>query len=132
MEGRTRTHFSSVFLKKGLDNKMDGKEALLALTLSLVALALLLRMRGAPLFGSHRSNSPDTSLGVAGEGVHKSRLFGVALFDMMGAIVMSVLLAWISKGSLTAWLIVVLIASEVQHYLYGIPTPTQKWLFDFR
>ena len=110
---------------------MDGHTALLYAIAMLVVFAVALRVRGSPVF---RVTQPavDTSLGRVREGVHRHRFADVASVDMILSLLLAMVLAAISRGSTTAWLLVVLVTAEVQHAYYGIPTSTQRWLFGYK
>ena len=91
--------------------------------------AFLLRLRGAPVLFKRADVVQDTSLGAAGTGVHAPHLGGVALADFGMTIVLSAALAAVSKGPFTFWLVITLVAAEIMHYVFGIPSATQRWLF---
>lgn len=111
---------------------MKGVTAFVGVLLGLFALAFGLRLWGSPVFSSMSpKHPPDTTLGVAHEGVHACHFAGVACFDHLMTYVLAATLAWASGGSVTFWLIVLLIVSEIQHHIYGIPTATQRWLFGY-
>lgn len=97
----------------------------------LVLAAVALRLRGRPVFRGASQPPTDASLGIAGRGVHRWRVVDVASYDMFFSIVAAIVLAWISRGSTTAWLVIVLVVAEVQHAQFGIPTSTQRWLFGY-
>jgi hypothetical protein len=108
---------------------MEASTATLLVVGALVCAALLLRLRGRPLLYERPLPQRDTSLGKAHEGVHEAHVAGVAVADMAGTVALAALLAWLSDGSVTAWLVVVLLVSEAMHGAYGVPTATQRWLF---
>ena len=64
--------------------------------------------------------------GVPGEGFHSYRLFGLAVGDTLGTLV----LAWITSyltGSSLLWNFIVWFAvGEIMHYYFGTPTAFLK------
>ena len=107
---------------------MSGHAAFAYVLVVLFLIALWLRSRGPPLLGA-RNVPQDTSLGAAGQGIHEAHVFDVAVFDFVGTVAGAAALAWVSKGSLVPWLVVLLIIGEVMHWAYGIPTATYTWLW---
>ena len=108
---------------------MNGRDATLATVGALVLGAMALRCHGAPLVRMRHPRSPDTSLGIAHEGTHRCHMANVACSDFAATLVGALGLAWLSKGSVTAWLVVLLVLGEALHFVYGIPTATQRWLW---
>ena len=110
---------------------MDGRAATLAWAAGMLALALACRARGRPLLWRTARTAPtDVSLGVPREGAHAARVAGAAAVDLAASAGFAALLAGISGGSTVAWLVAVLVSGEALHAGYGVPTPTQRWLFD--
>ena len=109
---------------------MHGKRTFALTIVILVLLAVGLRMH-TPIL---RINQPitDTTLGRSGEGGHKCHFAGVACSDFLGSLALAFLLAWLSRGSVTFWIIIVLLVGEIQHWWFGIPTSTQRWLFGYK
>lgn len=113
------------FLVKG---NMNGKTALVVWCTALVVLAVLCRFRSPVLF---RWNPvEDTSLGKSGEGVHKDRMLGAATHDILFSLLLALILAGLSRGPVTFWLIVVLLTGEILHIAFGIRSATFRWLFE--
>ena len=108
---------------------MKGSIAMYIVLSLLVILAILLRLKGSPILYQRSWPPADTSLGKSHEGVHKFHISDTAIFDMLGTVLMSLFFAFLSKGSVTFWLILLLLVSEIMHGVYGIPTSTQVWLF---
>lgn len=107
---------------------MSGHVAFGYVFLVLVLVALWLRSRERPLFGA-RNVPQDTSLGTAGEGIHGGHIADVAVFDFVGTLVGAAALAWVSRGSVVPWLILLLVIGEVMHWAYGVPTATYTWFW---
>lgn len=61
-------------------------------------------------------------LGVRGQGVHSSRIFGLALNDILGTILIAIITSYVLKinvlVSFAAWFIL----GEVLHYVFGTDT----------
>ena len=82
-------------------------------------------------FSSHKN-----ILGVPGEGFHSTRFLGTAIFDYIGAILISMLLTFVIgkkndnsyKFPLVLSTIIVFIIAEVLHMLFGVPTNTLKFI----
>ena len=90
--------------------------------------AALLRLRTPPVVTT-LSFPADTSLGTPNTGFHTWHIGGVAMLDFLATLLLSMLLAYISNGPFTAWLVVTLIVAEIMHFFFGIRTATQRWLF---
>ena len=106
---------------------MKGKTALLAVCFTLIVIALICRCRSPVLF--KWTPQEDTSLGASGKGVHADHMLGVATHDMLFSIMLALVLAALSRGPFTFWFIVVLIAGEILHAIFGVRSATFKWLF---
>ena len=110
---------------------MHGNRTFVITVAVLILLAIGLRMHKSPLM---RITQPitDTTLGRSGEGVHKCHFAGMACYDFISSLALAFLLAWLSRGSVTFWVIVVLLVGEIQHWWFGVPTSTQRWLFGYK
>ena len=106
---------------------VEARTALAWTLAGLVAAALWCRMRDPVLWPY--APAADVSLGVSGKGVHAARLAGAARNDLLGSALLALVLAKLSRGPLTFWLVVVLVVAEALHIAYGVRTPTFKWLF---
>ena len=64
------------------------------------------------------------SLGKPNEGIHSTRIFGLAFYDIIGMIIIIIVLSnWYEY----AWLVVP-IATVFIHWLFGVETAFNKWL----
>jgi len=62
------------------------------------------------------------ALGIPGQGVHKHRIFGYALFDIAATLFAALLTALITKISIVNSLLIWFIGGEILHYIYGVQT----------
>jgi len=62
------------------------------------------------------------ALGVPGEGVHKTRIFGLAAFDIFATIIGAVIFALILKIAIWKSLIFWFVLGEILHYAFGTDT----------
>jgi hypothetical protein len=62
------------------------------------------------------------ALGVPGEGVHKTRIFGLAAFDIFATIIGAIIFAFILKIAIWKSLIFWFVLGEVLHYAFGTKT----------
>jgi pheromone shutdown protein TraB len=60
--------------------------------------------------------------GVPGEGVHATRIFGLAFIDTFLTILLALLTAYLTKTSVIANFIIWFIVGEVLHYVAGTQT----------
>ena len=111
---------------------MDGYTAVVDSIVVLVLVALALRCVGSPIFGRKQQPPMDTTGGIPHNGLHRCHFAGTACFDYIASHVFAAVLADLSGGSLTFWIVVVLVLGEVEHWWYGIPTSTQRWLFGYQ
>jgi hypothetical protein len=61
-------------------------------------------------------------LGTPGQGVHATRIFGLAFADIFLTILLSIATAWATKTSFVGNLLFWFIAGEVLHYVAGTQT----------
>jgi hypothetical protein len=61
-------------------------------------------------------------LGTPGQGVHATRIFGLAFADIFLTILLSITTAWATKTSFVGNLLFWFIAGEVLHYVAGTQT----------
>ena len=61
-------------------------------------------------------------LGVPGQGVHATRIFGFAFIDIFLTILLSIVTAWATKTSIISNFLFWFIAGEVLHYAAGTQT----------
>ena len=62
------------------------------------------------------------ALGIPGQGVHSTRIFGLALFDTFATIVLAIFFAWVFEISVWKSLVFWFILGEVLHYAFGTQT----------
>lgn len=62
------------------------------------------------------------ALGVPGEGVHKTRIFGLALFDIVATIIGAIIFAFLLNIPIWKSLVFWFVLGEVLHYWYGTNT----------
>jgi hypothetical protein len=61
-------------------------------------------------------------LGIPGQGVHTSRIFGYALFDSVATIFAALITAFFTNTSVFFSLIIWFVLGEVLHYVFGVQT----------
>jgi hypothetical protein len=61
-------------------------------------------------------------LGIPEKGFHATRLFGLALNDTLGTIVLAFIVTYIYEVSLWKSLLGMFVLGEVLHYLFGVQT----------
>jgi len=61
-------------------------------------------------------------LGVPGEGVHSTRIFGLSFVDIFLTILLALLTAYLTKTSILANFVFWFIIGEVLHYIAGTQT----------
>ena len=61
-------------------------------------------------------------LGVPGQGVHATRIFGFAFIDIFLTILLSIVTAWVTKTSIISNFLFWFIIGEVLHYAAGTQT----------
>ncbi len=61
-------------------------------------------------------------LGCPGEGFHKSRLFGLAINDILAVAVISAMLSYYSYNPLIVFMLL-FILGELLHFLFCVDTP---------
>jgi len=62
------------------------------------------------------------ALGVPGQGVHSTRIFGLSLNDILLTIIGAILLSFLLGVNFWTVLLVFFILGEVLHYLFGTQT----------
>jgi hypothetical protein len=67
--------------------------------------------------------------GKPGEGVHKYRLFNLALADLIPTIIIGVLIAKYFKWNVWKTLLVVFVIGIIAHRLFCVRTTIDKFLF---
>jgi len=66
--------------------------------------------------------------GKPNEGVHKSRIFGLALVDTVGTIIISFIIAKYYNINFYKTLLVVFIIAEISHYIFCVDTAFIKMI----
>ncbi len=66
------------------------------------------------------------ALGIPGMGFHATRIFGFALYDILGTIAVAALTWWIWKGPYWKHLVAWFIGGEVLHWAFGTDTAFLK------
>lgn len=61
-------------------------------------------------------------LGIPGQGFHSTRIFGLALYDILATIVLAVIVSYFFKVSVIKSFIGLFILGEILHYLFGSNT----------
>ena len=69
------------------------------------------------------------ALGVPKEGIHKYRLFGIAIADLIMTIIVALILSYIFKFNFWITLIILLILGIILHRLFCVRTTIDKLLF---
>lgn len=62
------------------------------------------------------------AFGIPGEGFHSTRIFGLALGDILGTIGLALLTTWFFKVNFWKSLLVWFVVGEVLHYAVGTNT----------
>jgi len=65
--------------------------------------------------------------GKPNEGAHKFRLFDLPLVDYIGAILLALLIRYITKIPFELIIVIVLIIGIICHYLFGVDTSLMKY-----
>ena len=61
-------------------------------------------------------------LGVPGQGVHSTRILGMALNDWLATIILAILISFMFNVNFIYSLVGLFILGEVLHYVYGVKT----------
>jgi len=62
------------------------------------------------------------ALGVPGQGVHSTRIFGLAFNDILATVIGAILFAWVFEIPVWKSLVFWFILGEVLHYAFGTQT----------
>ena len=62
------------------------------------------------------------ALGVPGQGIHSTRIFGLALNDILMTIIGGVIIAFIFDVNVWTSLLLLFILGEILHYAFGTQT----------
>lgn len=66
--------------------------------------------------------------GKPNQGVHSYRIFGFALFDILGTVVLALLISRAVKSSFWKVFLLLFIAAEILHYLFCVDTAFMKMI----
>lgn len=66
--------------------------------------------------------------GTPGQRFHSTRIFGLALYDILGTIAISILLTYLTGLAFWKSLILMFVLGEVLHYIFGTPTAFIKMI----
>lgn len=66
------------------------------------------------------------ALGIPSQGVHSTRIFGLAFWDIIGTILVAWLTSYLTQTSFWWNLLAWFVAGEVLHYYFGTPTAFLK------
>jgi hypothetical protein len=64
--------------------------------------------------------------GVPGEGFHSTRIFGLALYDILGTIALAWALTYVTGFAFWKSLVAMFVLGEVLHYIFRTPTAVLK------
>jgi len=67
--------------------------------------------------------------GEPNTGIHSTRLFGIAIYDLLFTIIGVIILSWLLKIPFWCLLIIVLLLGIILHRLFCVRTTVDKWLF---
>lgn len=59
-------------------------------------------------------------LGVPGQGVHSTRILGMALNDWLATIILAILISFMFNVNFVYSLVGLFVLGEVLHYMYGV------------
>ena len=69
-------------------------------------------------------------LGIPGKGIHKFRLGGVAIIDLLFTLLLALILSYIPESPpITIWIIILLLLSIVIHGFFCTKTSGNEWLY---
>ena len=65
--------------------------------------------------------------GIPGKGFHSTRIFGLALYDILGTIAISWLISYFFGYTFWKVLVIAFVLGEVLHYIFGTKTAFIKF-----
>lgn len=66
--------------------------------------------------------------GTPGEGIHKTRLLGLAFYDVLFTVVASCVISYYTNYSIVLTLVTLFVIGEFLHYLFNVKTPIIKFI----
>jgi hypothetical protein len=69
------------------------------------------------------------SLGVPGKGIHKYRVFNIAIVDVLLTIILAGIIAYIFKSNFWLTLIIVFLLGIIAHHIFCVKTTIDKAIF---
>lgn len=67
-------------------------------------------------------------LGVPGQGIHKYRIFNIAIADVILTIILALVISWIFKTNIWITLIILFLLGIVLHKIFCVKTTVDKLL----
>ena len=71
-------------------------------------------------------------LGEPGKGFHSKRIFGMALYDLIGTLIITLIWAYIdgdnSLPNIISIFFIVFLIGEILHIIFGVDTAFIKWI----
>ena len=64
--------------------------------------------------------------GEPGQGIHSTRILGMAVIDWLATVIIAILISWIFRTNLTYTLLVLFVVGELLHYFLGVNTAVLK------
>ena len=68
------------------------------------------------------------ALGIPGQGFHARRIFGFALYDILGTIGLAILTSLVFRIHIVSSLLFWFVLGEVLHYVFGTRTAFLEWM----
>lgn len=69
--------------------------------------------------------------GKPNTGVHKCKLFGISIVDMISTIILAYIVSELTKDSFFKIFLIFLIIGEISHYVFRVDTAFIKFLKNF-
>ena len=66
--------------------------------------------------------------GKPGEGIHSYRIFNIAIFDLLGTILVAILIAYLTKTNVWLVFFILFLIGILLHYLFCVDTTVNKFL----
>lgn len=73
---------------------------------------------------------PSLIFGEPGKGIHKYRIFDIAVVDVVATIGLSWLINYLTSYNILLIFIILIILSIVMHTIFGVKTKTNGWLLE--
>jgi hypothetical protein len=68
-------------------------------------------------------------LGIPGQGIHKYRIFNIAIFDVLLTIIVAIIIAYIFNINLIITLLLLFLLGIILHRIFCVRTTVDKLLF---